>query len=108
MPKTYPQLLVNFMADWSILITDGLDEDGQSILRAQAGVDDRSSISPAELLQAIGAYDALIVRSRPKVTADVLTAAPRLKVVGRAGVGVDNIDNKQPTKDDMFLTKGYR
>ncbi len=80
------------MADWNILIADGLDEEGQSILRAQAVLDDRNGISPADLLQAIGAYDALVVRSRTKVTAEVLSAAPRLKVVGRAGVGVDNID----------------
>lgn len=80
------------MADWNILIADGLDEEGQSILRAQAMLDDRSGISAADLLQAIGAYDALIVRSRTKVTPEVLDAAPHLKVVGRAGVGVDNID----------------
>jgi D-3-phosphoglycerate dehydrogenase len=80
------------MPDWNILITDGLDEEGQSILRAQAVLDDRSGISPADLLQAISAYDALVVRSRTKVTAEVLSAASRLKVVGRAGVGVDNID----------------
>lgn len=80
------------MADWNILIADGLDEEGQSILRAQAVLDDRSGISAADLLQAINGYDALVVRSRTKVTADVLSAAPRLKVVGRAGVGVDNID----------------
>jgi len=80
------------MADWNILIADGLDEEGQSILRAQAVLDDRSGISAADLLQSINGYDALVVRSRTKVTADVLSAAPRLKVVGRAGVGVDNID----------------
>ncbi len=80
------------MPDWNILITDGLDEEGQSILRAQAVLDDRSGISPADLLQAIGAYDALVVRSRTRVTAELLGAASRLKVVGRAGVGVDNID----------------
>ena len=80
------------MADWKILIADGLDQDGQSILRDQAVLDDRNGISPADLLQTINAYDALVVRSRTNVTADVLSAAPRLKVVGRAGVGVDNID----------------
>jgi len=80
------------MADWNILIADGLDEEGQSILRGRVRLDDRSGISPADLLQAIGAYDALIVRSRTKVTPEMLSAALRLKVVGRAGVGVDNID----------------
>lgn len=82
------------MAPWKILITDGLEEKGQSILREAAEVDDRTGISAEELLTIIAAYDALIVRGRTKVTAAVFDAAPRLKVVGRAGVGVDNIDLK--------------
>ncbi len=77
---------------WKILLTDGLKAEGQAILAQQAEVDDRSGISAEELLKAIGEYDAVIVRSRTKITADVLEAAARLKVVGRAGVGVDNID----------------
>ena len=80
------------MPVYNILITDGLKENGQAILRSSAGVDDRTGISPEELIQAIKYYDALIVRSRTKVTARVFDAAERLKVVGRAGVGVDNID----------------
>ncbi|MEA4908794.1 MAG: hydroxyacid dehydrogenase [Anaerolineaceae bacterium] len=80
------------MAAWKILLTDGLEENGQSILRASAQVDDRSGISADELLQVIGNYDALIVRGRTKVTAAVLEAGKSLKAVGRAGVGVDNID----------------
>jgi D-3-phosphoglycerate dehydrogenase / 2-oxoglutarate reductase len=75
-----------------ILITDGLDQGGLEILRASAQVDDRSGISPDDLLKAIPEYDALIVRGRTKVTAAVFEAAKSLKVVGRAGVGVDNID----------------
>jgi D-3-phosphoglycerate dehydrogenase len=80
------------MPEWNVLITDGLDQEGQEILRAEARVDDPRGISAEDLLQVIGDYDALIVRSRTKVTARVLDAASRLKVVGRAGVGVDNID----------------
>jgi len=79
------------MSHWKILLTDGLEESGQVILRAAAQVDDRNGISAAELANVIGDYDALIVRSRTKVTADLLGAATNLKVVGRAGVGVDNI-----------------
>ncbi len=82
------------MPAWKILITDGLEENGQSILRADAQVDDRSNISADDLLKIIAEYDALIVRGRTKVTAAVFAAAPQLKVVGRAGVGVDNIDLK--------------
>jgi len=80
------------MTDHKILITDGLDESGQAILRAFAWVDDRSGISAEELLKIIHEYDALIVRGRTKVTASVLQAGSRLKVVGCAGVGVNNID----------------
>jgi D-3-phosphoglycerate dehydrogenase len=76
----------------NILIADGLEENGQAILRSSADVDDHARISPEELLKTIEDYDSLIVRSHTKVTAQVFTAATRLKVVGRAGVGVDNID----------------
>jgi D-3-phosphoglycerate dehydrogenase len=74
------------------LITDGLGENGQSILHAAARVDDRAGISAAELVKAVGEFDALIVRGRTKVTGEVFEAGKHLKVVGRAGVGVDNID----------------
>jgi len=80
------------MTNYKILITDGLDEKGQSILRDSAVVDDKSRISADDLLKAIPEYDALIVRGRTKVTASVIEAGSRLKVIGRAGVGVDNID----------------
>jgi D-3-phosphoglycerate dehydrogenase len=80
------------MTDWKILITDGLNEKGQEILRSSAVVDDRPGISADELLKIVGEYDALIVRGRTKVTPEVFAAAKNLKVVGRAGVGVDNID----------------
>ncbi len=80
------------MPDTRILITDGLGENGQSILRAAAVVDDRSGISGADLVKTVADYDALVIRGRTRVTPEVFEAAKRLKVVGRAGVGVDNID----------------
>ena len=80
------------MAAYNVLIADGLNENGRAILRSSANVDERPGISPEELLQEIKDYDALIVRSRTNVTAEVFDAAKRLKVVGRVGVGVDNID----------------
>jgi D-3-phosphoglycerate dehydrogenase len=80
------------MTAWRVLLTDGLEENGQVILRESADVVDHPGITADELLQVIGGYDALIVRGRTKVTPAVFAAAPRLKVVGRAGVGVDNID----------------
>jgi D-3-phosphoglycerate dehydrogenase / 2-oxoglutarate reductase len=80
------------MTRFRILITDGLDDLGQSILRADADVDDRTGISAQDLAAAIDNADALIVRGRTRVTAALIEAASRLKVIGRAGVGVDNID----------------
>jgi len=80
------------MSAYNVLITDGLEENGQAILHSSANVDDRTGISLEELLQVIDEYDAMIVRSRTKVTAQLFDATTRLKVIGRAGVGVDNID----------------
>jgi D-3-phosphoglycerate dehydrogenase len=80
------------MTKFSILITDGLDERGQSILRAAANVDDKTGIAADDLVKIIADYDALIIRGMTRVTASVMDAATHLKVVGRAGVGVDNID----------------
>lgn len=80
------------MSAWKILVADGMETIGINILQQNAEADDRRGISAAELLEAITDYDALIVRSRTKVTAEVIQAAKKLKVIGRAGVGVDNID----------------
>lgn len=80
------------MPEYNILITDGLEEIGQAILHSSANLDDRTGVSAEELLKIIKYYDALIVRSRTKVNAQVFEAAKKLKVIGRAGVGVDNID----------------
>lgn len=91
------------MPDIKILITDGLDESGQSILRAAAEVDDKNGISAEDLVKVIADYDGLIVRGRTRVTAFVLDSASRLKVVGRAGVGVDNIDLKAAKKHSVAV-----
>ena len=91
------------MTQYKILITDGLDESGQSILRASANVDDRNNISADDLLKAIPDYDALIVRGRTKVTASVMEAGSKLKVIGRAGVGVDNIDLEAAKKHNVTV-----
>ena len=77
---------------WKVLLTDGLEENGKEILRAKAQVTDQPGITAEELLKVAGEYDAIIVRGRTKVIPAVFDAAPNLKVVGRAGVGVDNID----------------
>jgi len=91
------------MADFKILITDGLGEGGQSILRAASYVDDKAGLSAAEFIKTVGDYDALIVRGRTKVTAEVFEAGRKLKVVGRAGVGVDNIDLEAARKHNVTV-----
>ncbi|MER2598901.1 MAG: phosphoglycerate dehydrogenase [Caldilineales bacterium] len=80
---------------YRILIADKLDQEGVDLLRPHAEVVERPTITQEELVAAISEFDALLVRSRPQVSAEVLQAAAttgRLRVVGRAGVGVDNID----------------
>jgi len=80
------------MSDFRILITEGLHSKGIEILNNNADVDDRSGINAQELKTMIGTYDALIIRGRTRIDATLLDQASRLKVIGRAGVGVDNID----------------
>jgi len=80
------------MDTWKIIVTDGLQDAGMSILSKEAKVDDRKGISAEDLVKEIGNYDAIIVRGRTKVTREVIEAGKNLKVIGRAGVGVDNID----------------
>lgn len=80
------------MSNWKIMVTDELDDEGLEILALVAEVKECSGISSDELIKEIGDYDALIVRGRTLVNAEVFSATNNLKVVGRAGVGVDNID----------------
>jgi D-3-phosphoglycerate dehydrogenase len=80
------------MSNWKILITDGLHESGLEILRTAGEVHNRPDITAEELVRVVDEYDAVIVRGRTKVTPEVFDAASHLKIVGRAGVGVDNIN----------------
>jgi D-3-phosphoglycerate dehydrogenase len=76
-----------------VLISDKLSPAAVQIFRDRGvEVDFKPGLKPAELREIIGEYDGLAVRSATKVTREVLDAAPRLRVVGRAGIGVDNVD----------------
>lgn len=75
-----------------VLVSDKLAKEGIDILKQVAEVDVNTGLSEDELCGIIGDYDALVVRSGTQVTAKVLEAAKNLKIVGRAGVGVDNVD----------------
>lgn len=88
-----------------ILVCDGLEKSGVEILRSgnAAAVDERPSINAAELSQIIGDYDALIVRSKTQVTAGIIESGARLRVIGRAGTGVDNIDVAAATRRGVVV-----
>ena len=76
-------------ARFRVLVPENLSPDGLSLLRNTLDVDERQGGSPEELLKIIPNYEALLVRSDTKITANVLRAAHKLKVVARAGVGDD-------------------
>lgn len=86
-----------------ILITDPLAEEGIKALRDHARVDVKTGLSYEELRAIIGEYDALIVRSRTRVGSDIIELGKRLKVIGRAGVGVDNIDIDAATRNGIVV-----
>jgi D-3-phosphoglycerate dehydrogenase len=77
-----------------ILICDGLDEGGLDLLRSTEGleVDNPDQWSMEQIAEQLSQYDAMIIRSRTKVTKEMLQRADRLRVIGRAGTGVDNVD----------------
>lgn len=88
-----------------VLVSDPLAEAGIAKLRAVADiqVDVKLGLKPEELKEIIGEYDGLAVRSETKVTADILAAANKLQIIGRAGVGVDNIDVKAATEKGVVV-----
>jgi D-3-phosphoglycerate dehydrogenase len=91
-----------------ILVADPIAEDGVARLRTAGQVDVATGLPKDELIARIGDYDALVVRSETKVTADVFEAAHRLRVVGRAGVGVDNIDLDAATRLGILVVNAPR
>jgi D-3-phosphoglycerate dehydrogenase len=86
-----------------VLVSDPLAQDGLDALAAELEVDVKTKLSEDELVDIIGDYDALVVRSGTKVTARVIEAAERLQIIGRAGVGVDNIDVEKATERGILV-----
>ncbi|MSQ15576.1 MAG: phosphoglycerate dehydrogenase [Dehalococcoidia bacterium] len=86
-----------------VLVTDPIAAEGIELLKKSVQLDVRLGISREDLLSCIGEYDALIVRSETKVTEEVIQAGRSLKVVGRAGVGVDNIDVDAATRHGVMV-----
>ena len=86
-----------------VLVSDPIDQAGIDILSQVAQVDQRPGLSPQELVSVIGDYDGLMIRSGTQVTAEVIAAASRLKIIGRAGVGVDNVDVPAATQRGVLV-----
>jgi len=86
-----------------ILVTEKLADRGVDLLRDEFEVDVLLGLSQEELLERIEAYDGLIIRSATKVTAEVIERAENLKAIGRAGIGVDNIDIEAATKRGILV-----
>jgi D-3-phosphoglycerate dehydrogenase / 2-oxoglutarate reductase len=88
-----------------VLVTDDISPRGLTVLQEHPDVEVtvRQNITSAEMLREIPRYDALIVRSATKVTGDIIRAGKQLKVIGRAGVGVDNIDVEAATAQGVVV-----
>src|SRR4051794_24385415 len=90
---------------YKILVSDTLSEGGLAILRAAKNmvVEYAPGLKEAELAAKIADYDALVIRSGSKVTRNVIEQATRLKVIGRAGIGVDNVDVPAASKRGIVV-----
>jgi D-3-phosphoglycerate dehydrogenase len=86
-----------------VLISDPIAEQGIEILKKDIVVDIATGLEPSELIKRIGNYEALIVRSETQVTKEVINAGNKLKIIGRAGVGVDNIDVNAATERGIIV-----
>src|ERR1700694_4778539 len=87
-----------------VLVTEQLAESGLAGMRgARHDVDGRLGLDPAQLVRAVAEVNALVIRSVTQVTAEVLEAAPQLVVVGRAGIGLDNVDVEAATRRGVMV-----
>ena len=88
-----------------ILVSDALSEEGLKVFKdsKELSVDVKTDLKPDALKEIIKDYDALVVRSATKVTKEIIQAASRLKVIGRAGVGLDNVDLEAATQKGIIV-----
>ena len=86
-----------------VLVSDPIDQIGIDILSQVAAVDVKTNLKPEELVQIIGDYDALMIRSGTRVSQEIIEAATKLKIIGRAGVGVDNVDVPAATRKGIVV-----
>jgi D-3-phosphoglycerate dehydrogenase / 2-oxoglutarate reductase len=95
--------LTTLRADLRVLVCESIAEAGVAYLAERFAVDDGIGLSREELMDRVPDYDALVVRSATKVTADMIDRGTRLKVVGRAGTGVDNVDVEAATRRGIVV-----
>lgn len=90
---------------YKILVSDPLAKEGIAVLKQekQFQVDEKQKLPPEELKKIIKDYDAILVRSETKLTKDIIACADKLKVIGRAGVGVDNVDVEAASKKGIIV-----
>ncbi|MFN7656899.1 MAG: NAD(P)-dependent oxidoreductase, partial [Dolichospermum sp.] len=86
-----------------VLVSDPIDKVGIDILSQVATVDIKTTLKPDQLKAIIGEYDALMIRSGTRVTQDIIEAGVKLKIIGRAGVGVDNVDVPAATRKGIVV-----
>ena len=88
-----------------VLISDPLSHKGLEVLAKSKNLkhDIKTGLSPEELKKIIPEYDAIIIRSETKLKAEIIEAADRLKVIGRAGIGLDNVDLPAATKKGIVV-----
>lgn len=86
-----------------VLVSDPIDQAGIDILSQVAQVDVKTNLSPEELVKIIPEYDALMIRSGTRVTREIIEAGKQLKIIGRAGVGVDNVDVPAATRQGVMV-----
>jgi D-3-phosphoglycerate dehydrogenase len=86
-----------------VLVTEELSERGLEVLREDFQVDVRPELAKGDLVGAIGEYNALVVRSATKVTSEVIEAGTELKVIARAGIGLDNVDVEAATRRGVMV-----
>jgi D-3-phosphoglycerate dehydrogenase / 2-oxoglutarate reductase len=86
-----------------VLVSDPIDQAGIDILSQVAQVDVKTGLPPEELARIIGDYDAIMIRSETRVTKEIIEAANNLKIIGRAGVGVDNVDIPAATRKGIVV-----
>jgi D-3-phosphoglycerate dehydrogenase / 2-oxoglutarate reductase len=86
-----------------VLVAESVAGEGLALLRAHHEVDEKIGLSRDELCAIVGDYDALLVRSQVQVDAGLVAAGPRLVVIGRAGVGVDNVDLDAATRAGIVV-----